>query len=48
MKYMENAEISVPDMAYIAGYAEGSEQPAHYAKTAMAKYLKAARKLTLF
>jgi hypothetical protein len=48
MKYMENADISVPDMAYIAGYAEGSDQPTHYAKTAMGKFLKAARKLTLF
>jgi integrase len=48
MKYMENAEISDPDMAYIVGWAAGSIQPTHYAKTAMGKYLKAARKLTLF
>jgi hypothetical protein len=48
MKYLENAEISDPDMRYIVGWAEGSTQPSHYAKTAMGKYLKVARKLKLF
>jgi hypothetical protein len=48
MKYLENAEISDPDMRYIVGWAEGSTQPKHYAKTAMNKYLKAAKRLTCF
>jgi hypothetical protein len=45
MKYLENAEISDPDMAYIVGWASGSKMPKHYAKTAMVKFLKAAQKL---
>jgi hypothetical protein len=45
MKYLENAEISDPDMAYIVGWASGSAMPKHYAKTAMLKFLKAAKKL---
>jgi integrase len=47
-KYLENADMSDPDIAYVIGWAEGSVQPKNYAKTAMAKYLKAARKLVLF
>jgi hypothetical protein len=46
-KYLENADMSDPDMAYVIGWAEGSVQPKNYAKTAMAKFLKAGRKLVL-
>jgi hypothetical protein len=48
MKYLENGDMSDPDMAYIAGWALGSKMPKHYAKTAMLKFLKAAKKLTCF
>jgi hypothetical protein len=47
MKYLEDGKLSDADMNFVGGWVEGSSMASHYAKTAMAKYLGAARKLSL-
>jgi hypothetical protein len=47
MEYLEDGKISKEDMAFVVGWSEGSIQPEHYARAAMAKFLAVARRLAL-
>jgi hypothetical protein len=47
MEYLEEGKISVADMNFVVGWAEGSVMGSHYARASMAKYLAVARRLAL-
>jgi hypothetical protein len=47
LKYLEDSQMSGADMNIVGGWVPGSTMASHYAKTAMAKYIRAASKLSL-
>jgi hypothetical protein len=47
LKYLEDSQMSDADMNIDGGWVPGSTMASHYAKTAMAKYIRAASKRSL-